>query len=389
VDNQLGFDYSIFDTNEYDQLPNITDFSNAIEAKTNWPRIRFAYKGVPYDDKVLEVSNIIRDGSLASATATVILSNAAGEFNSAMDTVDNDCKIDLYLLDGGSSEILGLLALFTGEVEHVDYIDATAVFTLRDKIEMMLGKTLGSGQEPVDYYFAPYTPPNLVWDILTWHGELNTAPNNGNPDIDWNSWDSWRDACTANEYTLRARFTGQSIRTALLKIAQLTNSIFWVDAEGRFNFNMLTGPFDSGDNYTRSTCKKIDSEKTKANIITTQVCRYGYSPDDDSWVAAETKTLITSVIKYGIRKRWEEDKMVWHDTSVSAQSYCDNVIDLYSNYETILHSEMMMMAWRHELGEQIFVTDALRGFSDTAFVVEKMLYNVEQGTVVVDGRLIL
>lgn len=195
----------------------------------------------------------------------------------------------------------GGLKLMSGTVEDVSYNGATVTLSIRDAMAPTLEKRIGSGQISADYYTTlnPFNPATIVWLILTKWGELDDTFTTSNKDINFTSWQDWYDRCAARNYECRARFPGTTIHNALLRIADLTNSFIWVDAEGMFRFTMFEPPyaFSGSDRaYDTDNAVSIDVDIDKSTVKNAIVIYYGHDPDANYNPAA---TISSNKIGFG------------------------------------------------------------------------------------------
>lgn len=278
-----GFGYAVMGTDAFGDLPATAAFVTKIGANDAEPIVRFVYDGFVYDDYVIDAPTIMRGGDIIAGTVNIVLSNADQTFNifvaDRINTMGKHAHIGLWF-DG----TLGYLYLMTGIVEDVSYNAATITLSIRDAMAPMLEKRMGSGPEPVDYYTVAnaFNPATLVWQILTEEGELDSTESSFNTQIDYASWQAWQARCTAHSYRVRGRFPGTTIQNALLRIAELTHSFFWVDGEGFFKFAMFEPPHLAGggdETYDSSNSVSIDIDIDKSTVKNIIKIYFGHDPD--------------------------------------------------------------------------------------------------------------
>jgi len=333
------------------------------------------------DDFLMGISQVSRKANLTSGFASIKLSNTEKTWNIFLSDKTNlgeTAQLNFYF--HGDTE---LLPLFTGTIEEAQYRKAEVTLKIRDKMLPMLEKRIGSGQGPVSYYAADHNPADLVWDILTVYGELDDTASTANTDIDYTSWEQWQTDCDTLSFVLRARFTGHYIKTALLKIAELTNTYIWVGGDGKFHFERPIPPFPPGGltNFTCSNCLKIDTSLSKDTLCNKAKCYYGYSPDTDTWAGSYTSEDSSSQTEYGLREDVNEDKVIWHQTEGSAKSYTDRVIDKNKTPFELIDVTSTMLGYLQQLGDTITITELLKGYNfSPARIIEISSFNLENGT---------
>jgi len=283
-----------------------------------------------------------------------------------------------YLLVGqkglGAGKALEHISLFTGTVEEASFKEAEVTLRIRDKMLPMLEKELGYGQNPLNYYSTDYNPADLVWDILTNYGGLDSIASSDNEDMDYDSWSQWKDDCDTLSFRLKARFTGHTIKTALSMIAELTNSYIWVDGDGKFHFKRPIPPYAPGEliDFNRSNCTQIDASLDKGNLINKTVCYYGYDPDSDDFTGSYTAEDVTSQSNYGVKEKVIENKVVWHSTSGSAKSYADRIVDKNKQPLEVLSITATMIGYLLQLGDDITITEELKDLNSNPARVEEI-----------------
>jgi len=112
---------------------------------------------------------------------------------------------------------------------------------IRDRISRCLEKTIGSGEAPICHP-PTMTVPTMVWDLLTNYAEFDYAHSTDNNDIDYTSFLAWEANMNGGgiPYSLRTFLTGQTVGNILKRIADLTNSIFWDNGDGKIQFASAT-----------------------------------------------------------------------------------------------------------------------------------------------------
>lgn len=386
MDVAIGFDYGLFDAVKFDETPQVTQFEDNVKAETSNPRIRFVLDDTIYDDLVLGVSSISQDANITSGFVNVKLSNVDGSWSTyrGSDLMGKLCRVGLYF---SPITAIGLLYLFTGTIEDVTFNGAEVNLQLRDKMAPMLKKGLGSGQATVDYYSTWYSPADLVWDILTEYGELSNLKDDANPDIDYSSWSTWDSDTSDKNYQLMARFTGDTIQSALSEIAYLTNSLIWVDGEGKIQFAMFSPPYTGDDYFDHDNCVTIDLSVSRQDIINDVRVRYGFSVDNDIWENSTNDIDSGSISEHGRRQVVIEGKEVWHYTLQSAVSFRDDFLDIWASAQERLMMKATMAGFLFGLGSPLYITETLKNLNNRSYWIDKVIsLDIYAGAVEFEGR---
>jgi hypothetical protein len=285
---------------------------------------------------------------------------------------------------GVSSDIWeNSIPFFTGSVEDIAFDDASVSLKVRDKMAALLDIRLGSGQEPVGFYDTEYNPADLVWAILTEYGYLDDTESSDNVDIDYDSWAAWWTDCDTLDYAVKARFTGQTIKNALLSIKDMTVSYIWISGEGRLKFKRPIPPYlaEVGLAFTPATCKNIDTSIDKDNLCNEVFCYYGYDPDTDIWEDNYYIDDPASQEGYGVVSQIFEDKTVWHVNEASAKGFADRFIEINRDPVETIDATIMAMGYLAEVGDINTVSEDLKEYSEVPGRVLKISYDLKNGTV--------
>jgi len=372
-------------------LETVTDMlldAAAFEARLSLQMVRagiwFRHKDVDYTNYLNDVSTITRSAELTSGFGSAILSNIEQIWNlflSDRTEIGTIAQLGIKLPDdlGFTNE----KELFTGRVEDVSYTEAEAILKIRDKMVSTLEKRLGNGENPVEY-LTPQNPADMAWDLLTTHGGLDNTASTANTDIDYTSWSSYKTDCTTLKYSLRAKFTGHYITTALLLIADLTSSYIWIGEDGKFKFKRPIPPFIPGTlpSYNRSNCLAIDASVTKENLINSFRCRYGWDEDINEWAGSHLAEDEASKTEFGTYPGVEEDKVVWHADLDSATEHAERVVDKNKQPLIKVTVTSTLKGIFLSLGDTILVTELLKNLNPIYARVEEIQnVDIAQGLV--------
>lgn len=181
-----------------------------------------------------------------------------------------------YTQIAGNEEWLDIL---TGWGDDPEFPEATVFLPIRDKFARLLEKELGSDEVPLNYYSSAYNPADLTWDILTTHGGLDATASTANTDIDYITWSTWKTACATANLSLKARFTGQSIREALERIRDLTNSDIYQAGNGIIKFFRFTQGAPPAESclFNTDKFKDFSVKPDSSKILNHLTVHYGYT----------------------------------------------------------------------------------------------------------------
>ncbi len=186
--------------------------------------------------------------------------------------------------------------LMTGWGDDPEFTGVLTGLLIRDKFMGLFEKGIGNKASPVDFFSTAQNPADLAWDILVTYGKFDSTASTANTDIDYTSWSSWWTDCDTANISLKARFSGENIRSALEFVKDLSNSGIFAAGDGKLHFFRLkqaaapgSAQVYSTDN-TRDLSVGLDNEKIlnwlrvfyDLNIATTIVTN-GTMEADANW----------------------------------------------------------------------------------------------------------
>ena len=239
------------------------------------------------------------------------------------------------------------LPLFSGYAIEASYnYDEKSVnINFRDRISLALERRLeyvdGGVVYPlwVNFYNihgvkqGAYTVSEIVWIILTHlpvspytaFCGLDDTTSPGNVDIDYASFTEWVADVDA-VYDIGVIAEGQTCGDILMKIAQMTESVFWVGGEGKVKF--MTGrTAGTWPLYKEELLTFPEMRVAMEDRINSITCKWQYIPDNDIWLSdtSGTSTISSAVgptnAPYTYTSDIIDDRTVFHNTKASADAY--------------------------------------------------------------------
>jgi len=341
------------------------------------PEVALIYDGVDKTSTLKGLPSLSMDAEkIVCGGGQIQVINTGGDWNSLI-TERTETRKRVELKYNGNT-------VFVGITEDAYLINYLIDLTIKDRMLELLEKTLGDNNSPVDYSGADYNPADMAWDILTTHGGLDATASSDNPDIDYNSWDEWKTNCATLNFVLRAKFTGQSIKEALSKIAELTNSYIYVGTDGKFKFVRFIPPFaPSGglQSVTENNMINMRLEITHKDLCNWCKVFYGYDPATNTWagsyIAEDTGTQ-----SIYLAKRVYDDTVVWHATSTSAQAFADRVVDKYKYPLQLSHCTLILGDTIFGPGAQVDISCSHYNYSEVSHEIIKITrIDLENGLV--------
>ena len=169
-----------------------------------------------------------------------------------------------------------------------------------------------------------HTVSEMVWIILT---NSHYCDLDDNVDIDYTSFLAWVADVDA-VYDIGVVAEGQTCGDVLMKIAQMTESVFWGGGEGKVKF--MTGrtpgpaPWPLYTNEMLTFPEMRVAMEDRVNSIT---CKWRYTPDTDTWLSDTSGVWVASSnveptnVPYTYTSDIIDDRTVFHNSVASATAY--------------------------------------------------------------------
>jgi hypothetical protein len=318
-------------------LANLTDTTIAFHENT------------PSADTITDSKNrFIMTGFKAGMIITIDNSNG----NDGDYTIDTVTPGTITLVGGddlanegvGANVTLKLkeeLPLFSGYAIEASYnYDEKSVnINFRDRISLALERKMehvsGGVVYPIwtNYYTIlgakvdAHTVSEIVWIILTDanYCDLDDTETTANVDIDYTSFLAWVADVDA-VYDIGVVAEGQTCSDILMKIAQLTESVFWVGGEGKIKF--MTGRTAGAyPLYTNEMLTFPEMRVAMEDRINSITCKWQYIPDNDIWLSDTSGVWVASSnvgptdVPYTYTSDIIDDRTVFHNSVASATAY--------------------------------------------------------------------
>lgn len=347
-------------------------------------RRKFTHDGTDYTDLLMEdgIRNIRKSVNLSTGLAQITVNNAGGWWNFLHATntaMGGDVVIQVYI----EGDEANAITLFNGTVDRVEFPDATAVLTVRDKAGYWIDKKMGSNEFPAGTLTANSAEVH-AWSILTSDvalidgANLDSTANPSNPDVDYVAFSAWRDQhIIPNSYNVRWKSTGNTVATMLMKLCMLTHSYIWVNNAGKVDF---APPYKSGYAYNEGNSKngrKLFENRDK--LINDITVRHGYSYSQGTWGGSVSGTNATSIARFRELPFTVEDRIMNHGPLIPATSAeSDRDATLARSAFPLKHImvEAGPPAIMEDIGNAIIISDTLKAISNEQAVVEDIAYNL-------------
>jgi hypothetical protein len=340
-------------------------------------------------DKVLDFGSISRQNDkVVTGDMSIRVSNA-DQFWNILQTDKtnffNEGTLRLGLDVNGSTEYL---TLFTGNLTKLTNTTKTkASLTFRDKMYNLTRLKMGDVSSGVTFTGSDWNPADMFWDIAVAWGGLSSITSTSNPDIDYSSWEIWKETLATSELTLQAQFDGTVVSEALQKLAEISDSVIAVEGDGRirtykFLPNLVTNVVSYVDSTLRKEIKRTINLKNLVNVV---YVFHGYNPDNGTWAGNVWQVSTTSINSYGNFKRVFDDNLIWHSTSKSAFQFLQHYFPAFRDPIEEITFETVLKGTLNQLGDTITVTNAVLSYSAEPFKIIGIDIDMRKGLVTLDA----
>lgn len=356
-------------------------------------RYKFLYDSVDRTTMLTKngLGTVRRDVNLSAGKAVVTLNNAGGWWNFLHETNDalgDIAEIQAYISDDPTN----IYTIFKGTTRYPKFVGSTVTLNIKDHNSRFLDVKVGSNESPETFWESQgHDADEVVFRLLTVHGELSGLNSPANPDINYASFARWRDNhITPNSYVLKGKPAGPSVAECLMIICQMTHSYIWVNNDGFVEF---APPYEPGFTYTEANTgsrKKPgqgrDLEMPDDKFLNDVTVRRGYNFTTGDWTGSVNDTDATSIAKFGTYPKTIEGRVFTHNTAASAQSDLDATI---ADYAFPLRFFNLIGGIQHiteDLGRKITVSDDLKAISGATPYTERIIYDLNTWEVVIKAR---
>lgn len=368
-------------------------------------------------DTITDSGNNFLNYNFVAGMPLLVSGSVSNDGDYTIDTVTAG-TITLVASDTLTNEIAGAtvtltnekIELYTGYVESAEfgYLEKTVTLNCKDRISTLLENpvqdTTGGTPEPAIYnYISVFSVRNLphvlsaiVFDLLTTYGNLDNTMGTGNTDIDFASWQAWAavvDDGGYDIYDICVFANGESVKTILLKIAKLTESIFYVGGAGKVKFKASLQAV-VGQTYSKSDLAALPYQTSMEDRINFIYCKYGYDPEYDVF-NSDGAGVVTDSENYGPSDEpWtynveiNDDRVVSHNSTASAELYMNEKLNRTAPPPRLFAVKSDLLGFVEELGNDITMDTVFADppYDDFDLRIEGISYNVMDWTTEMTAR---
>lgn len=372
------------------------DVSSSFKCQTRYrmlePVRKFYISTSDYSDLVVTWPKIKKKASgLGSVSLTVKIANTDGAMNEFYKG-QYKLKDELKFTMGVTSESIDL---YTGEISKVSYSKNSCVIKTRDKMWGFAQRVVGESETPVKIPpSSQYLISDIAWTLCTCYGELDGTQDSSNPDINYETFETWAEQFSINNIFGQSYYTGDKVIGALTKLANMNDSAIWVEGDGKLNFKKFDSVGSDDIAFTDGEMGGLQIDIDMDRLINKQWVYFNYAVDSDYWQSNVFNVETTSVNTFGLRENILKDKSFWFVDSVSALNMATRKTALLNQPNREFNFVIGMGGLQTQVGDTVRLVNSFYDLtSGQGWTVDEITYDMHNvknkyhvsGSLVLDG----
>lgn len=357
-------------------------FVDQAKSKMSSPIRKFTIGNSDYSDRVLSWPSFgVEWNNIKPVRLTMNMANEDGAMNFLRTNkvnMQNSCSLDIGFTHATSGD--ETINVFKGKIDSIQFTDGTIRTMLADKFKIFEERLIGTSNSVEDYTSSNYLVSDLAWWICTSYGGLSGVQSTNNPDINFESFDTWAGVMSGDVVLVQGRFAGVKVLEALRKVARITKTAIYQE-EDKIHFQRFSLTHSYNTNLTNNEILGLSLTIDSKKLINKKYVMFDY----DTTSRYHKQTVIdadsASINSYGLNEHTEKDASMWYVNSQSAINFAQReiLIEKVPYDQVVVNAPLVAML--RTVGESISVTDPLLGVGAESFRIMKRQLNMEQGTV--------
>lgn len=337
-------------------------FIDQTQLKTASPVRKFTVAGSDYSSRVVKWPSISRSVTdIRPVNISVDLANEDQALNFFRDTPTKllaSCVLQMGYTHATSGD--ELMTLYSGTIDRVLYKKGAVTIQTLDKFKTFTERVVGSSNSATAYAGSNYLPSDLAWWLCTSYGGLSGLQSTSNPDIDYDSFNTWAAVFSGDSIYVQARFEGPKVTEALRKIARYTDSGVWIEGN-KVTFARFAEATSLETIVTADSIIDLDLSIDDSTITNKQHVYADYDVASQYWKLDIFDTDSVSVNSFGLREAVEKDESIWYVSSATALNMAQRRV-LFSAlpYQEYTLS-LPLVTLPRQLGEMLRIDDDFLG----------------------------
>ena len=305
-----------------------------------------------YSDRVIQWPKFTRKAQeFTISNLKIQLANNDGALNSFYEktySMVTSAYVQFGFDYGGSSEVIDV---FTGNFTKISYENERATIHLKDKLYDLTQNIIGDTSSHVN--ITHILPSDLAWTLCTCYGQLSNVQSTSNPDIDYDSFNSFAEVFSDSNVYVAAHYEGEKVSEALSRIAKITDSTIYGDGDGKIYFKRYSTVDTQSSIITEDETIKLNLDVLSQELINKQVVGWDYSQESNYSTKTVFKVNTTSQNSFGLYENLLEDNTVWYTTSVGALNMAQRRVFRYKKPPKLWGIDTPLVSIIRQLGETV------------------------------------
>ena len=273
-----------------------------------------------------------------------------------------------------------MVTLYTGNLKDVRYSDRACQIKTRDKLFDFTERKVGDSDTPV--VFSETIPSDIAWTLCSCYGGLCDSKSTGNDDIDYTVFNAWASQFSADSILVNAYYDGLKVTEALTRLCKMTDSVSWVEGDGKVNFRKFVEPGSHDITLTRDEYSDILIDVEQLRITNKAYVYWDYDINSEYWTKTCLSQESTSVNSFGLHEDMWKDETVWYVNSVGALNFAQRQTMLLKDPPKSFKVDTDLYAMRQQLGETIRLVDSFYNITSmSGWRLSEYELNMETGEV--------
>jgi len=337
---------------------------------------------VDFSDRVMKWPSFRRDiGQVKPVSLTIPLSNADKTLNYFINSYgmfSTPAVITYGINDPACGD--EYMTLFRGTIETVDQKNSVLNVGLMDKFKSFGEIKLGTSETPLSYVSSNYFPGDLVWEVITVEGGLDSTLSAANIDIDYDSWVAWKTLFEDDNIRTTGEFSGAKLIDVMQEMADLYDSVMTLERSrltfSRRDFTQPDSVILLVDGDVKSTSVEFDDKR---------IVNEHFTKGDFNTVAGLYETTGEAVnagsqTRNGLRTETLEPDGVWLVGQVANDNLSDRIVARELNTRAEYEIISTLKPAHIQLNSGVRFTDAqLDVTSASIHRVSGLTHNVDNG----------
>lgn len=257
-----------------------------------------------------------------------------------------------------------LITEFAGNIEKIRFRDTTISLSVRDKLKAFTNVQIGTPDTPVSYTTTDRWPQDIMWDLITSYGGLDSTQDSSNPDIDWTSFQAWGNVFSTDQIFVRAHFEDKKLGEVMTKISRMTHTGIFIE-DNKLFFTRFT--LASSDNLVLedANVKSIDVSLRDDDLVNWQWVYGAFDTTSGLWGIHLFDQSSTSGLSFGRREGIIKDENIWYVDSVGCNNLAERLISTVKEPVERYEIRTTLKPFAMQIGDTIKLSNSYYGISCT------------------------